>query len=103
MKDLAGMFVIRYDDDGCFQTGRIIAQTTAEHFLVSFTRNVGGAAPEPLPMALQSLMDLTDRLEDGRAVYEFFDSEEARDAWADWLLAPTTADDAPLPAKAKRH
>ena len=103
MKDLVGLYFVRHDDEGFFQTGKIVAEAKDDHYFATIRRKRAMDAPAALPMELYSIHDFTSETGDGQAKFEFFDTEEALDAWSAWLIAPEFDAGAAEKPAARKH
>jgi hypothetical protein len=84
---LVGKFVI-VDNGESYRTAKIVEDVGGGYFMVSFDNMQNPDSIPPRPMELNSLDQMAGNGVQG--TWEFFDTEEDRRRWLDWMDSPST-------------
>ena len=81
-------YVLVDSDDGkSFRTGRIIGKVHCDNFLVQFDTMNGSELPL-LPVTMIHVNEMSAMSDDGIKLWSFFETEQLRKEWIDWLNEP---------------
>lgn len=82
---LVGMFyIVDNDDASTYQTGEIISEIADGGYFV----RVDGK-DHPMPLEIMFLSDMTECSTGGSPLWSFFHTREERQAWIDYVDAPS--------------